>query len=246
MTVVFVHGVFETARLWDDVRSHLFTDSIAWELPGFGVPRPDGFGASMDDYVDWLVRELRGLGKPVDLVGHGWGALLVVRAVTLHPAAARSWTADQIGALHPEYAWPDAARWWQAGDAGRDRSDSSLERDKGYLALQFAAAGAPSGHVDTLCKGLTATSVRCAHDLYRSATPNVHAYWGAALSMPTRMPGLVLQPSLDAFDDRAMADYMAARLAARTQSLDGLGHWWMLERPKTARVLERFWNSVVA
>jgi len=169
MTAVFVHGVDETARLWDDLRARLFTDSIAVDLPGYGL------GEAVDDHVDWLVRELRGLGEPVHLVGHGWGALLVVRAVTAHPATARSWVADRVGAL----------------------------------------------------------------------ASSVHTHWGAALSRPTRVPGLVLQPSLDPFDDLESSDYLAARLAARTQRLDGLGHRWMVEEPGTAQVLERFWNSVV-
>jgi pimeloyl-ACP methyl ester carboxylesterase len=48
MTVIFVHGVPETSALWEGVRAHLDGDSIAVDLPGFGTPRPAGFGATKD------------------------------------------------------------------------------------------------------------------------------------------------------------------------------------------------------
>jgi hypothetical protein len=38
---------------------------------------------------------------------------------------------------------------------------------------------------------------------------------------------------------------MAARLGARTQRLQSVGHWWMLQDPSSAAdALERFWISV--
>src|SRR5688500_11380650 len=73
MTVVFVHGVPETSALWNGVRAHLDGDALAVGLPGFGTPRPAGFGATKDEYAQWLAGELRRLGGPVDLVGHDWG-----------------------------------------------------------------------------------------------------------------------------------------------------------------------------
>lgn len=77
--IVFVHGVPETASLWDKVRSHIEAESVALTLPGFGCPRPDGFGATKDEYVEWLVAELDTFDEPVDLVGHDWGASLTYR-----------------------------------------------------------------------------------------------------------------------------------------------------------------------
>ncbi|WP_162641660.1 hypothetical protein [Streptosporangium sp. 'caverna'] len=51
MTSVFVHGVPETAKVWDRLRSHLPGESIALKLPGFGAPRPDGFDCSTEEYA---------------------------------------------------------------------------------------------------------------------------------------------------------------------------------------------------
>ena len=69
MTVVFVHGLPETAQIWDPLRRLLDRDSIAVALPGFGGPRPAGFSGSKDAYARWLADELVMLGGPIDLVG---------------------------------------------------------------------------------------------------------------------------------------------------------------------------------
>jgi pimeloyl-ACP methyl ester carboxylesterase len=88
MPAVFVHGVPDTHRVWTALLSRLGRkDVVTLSLPGFGGPVPDGFGATKDAYVDWLLGELARQREPVDLVGHDWGALLVLRAVSLRPGA---------------------------------------------------------------------------------------------------------------------------------------------------------------
>src|SRR5439155_3332039 len=77
--IVFVHGVPETAEMWDKMRAEIDGDSIAVSLPGFGCERPAGFPATKDAYADWLIGELEKTGEPVDLVGHDWGAGLTYR-----------------------------------------------------------------------------------------------------------------------------------------------------------------------
>lgn len=80
MPAVLVHGVPDTHRLWNPIRSHLKrTDIVAVSLPGFAAPMPSGFAATKEVYVDWLIGEIARIGTPVDLVGHDWGALLVQR-----------------------------------------------------------------------------------------------------------------------------------------------------------------------
>ena len=56
--IVFVHGVPETHRIWRKVQDRIDRPSVAVSLPGFGCPRPDGFAATKDAYVDWLVAQL--------------------------------------------------------------------------------------------------------------------------------------------------------------------------------------------
>jgi pimeloyl-ACP methyl ester carboxylesterase len=76
MTVVFVHGVPETPAVWERLRRELGRlDVVAVQLPGFGSARPDGFGSTKEEYVDFLVGELeRVADEPVDIVGHDWAA----------------------------------------------------------------------------------------------------------------------------------------------------------------------------
>src|SRR6185295_10577729 len=110
MTVVLVHGVPETAALWDPLRAVLGRDDVeALSLPGFGVPRPDGFGATKEEYVDWLVGELeaRQGGDPIDLV--------------------RSWVTDAAGIGDVAFEWHDFAKIWQTPGAGEEFWDSQLD-----------------------------------------------------------------------------------------------------------------------
>src|SRR5215216_3045053 len=102
MPVVLVHGVPETPAVWGPLRAHLHrADVVALQLPGFGCPRPEGFGATKEEYVAWLVGELERLNAeeagPVDVVGHDWGGGFVVRLVSLRPELVRSWVTDAAG-----------------------------------------------------------------------------------------------------------------------------------------------------
>ena len=59
MPAVLVNGVPDTTALWGPVREHLTReDLITAAPPGFGSPVPDGFGATKEEYVAWLVGEL--------------------------------------------------------------------------------------------------------------------------------------------------------------------------------------------
>ena len=94
-------------------------DVVTLSLPGFGCPLPAGFSATKEAYVDWLLGRLAALPRPIDLVGHDWGALLVVRAVSLRPDAVRSWAAGGAP-LDREYVWHQAAQGVADGRDGRE------------------------------------------------------------------------------------------------------------------------------
>jgi pimeloyl-ACP methyl ester carboxylesterase len=245
MTVVFVHGVPETSALWNGVRAHLDGDTLAVDLPGFGTPRPAGFGATKDDYARWLADALRGLDGPVDLVGHDWGAGLVLRVVTAHDVPVRSWAVDVAAAFHQDYVWHDIAQVWQTPGVGEVRTAAALAAGPGAFAGFLQAAGVPEADAVGIAAAYGETMAGCILDLYRSAVPNPYADWGAELSRAAAAPGLVLQPTADGFDDPARSAEVAARLGARTERLDGLGHWWMLQDPAAGvAALRTFWASL--
>lgn len=242
--IVFVHGVPETAALWDKVRAAIDAPSTALSLPGFGCPRPPGFPATKDAYVEWLVGELAASEEPVDLVGHDWGAGLTYRVATTRPDLVRSWAADVGNVMHPDYEWHDFAKIWQTPGAGEDfikQQDEAPAEDRAPL---FEAMGVPADDALTMAAASDLTMGQCILDLYRSATPNPHADWGGELG-PTAAPGLVIHAGDDPFGDAAMARDVAGRLNAQFETLDGAGHWWPYQAPEAAAALLRKFQASI-
>jgi pimeloyl-ACP methyl ester carboxylesterase len=241
--IVFLHGVPETAAIWDQVRALVDRDTIALALPGFGNPRPDGFGATKDEYVDWLLGELDRIEGPIDLVGHDWGAGFTYRVATAHGDRLRSWVADVGNIVHPDYEWHDFAKLWQTpgeGEAFFETQDAQAPADRagGYEML-----GVPAEAALQMATAADLTMGRCILDLYRSAVPNPHHTWGPYT--PTSAPGLVLHPSDDPFSDEVLAGEVATLLGARFARLEGAGHFWPYQAPEAAAsVLEAFWDEL--
>lgn len=241
--IVFVHGVPETAAIWNKVRAAISGASVALALPGFGTPRPDGFTATKDAYVDWLLGELDGIEAPIDLVGHDWGAGLTFRVATAHGDRLRSWAADVGNIAHPDYEWHDFAKLWQTpgeGEAFIEAQDAQTpaERAAGYELL-----GVPHDDALEMATAGDLTMGRCILDLYRSATPNPHHHWGPW--SPTSAPGLVLHPTEDPFGNEALAREVATAMGARFEPVEGAGHFWPYQAPEAgAAVLSAFWATL--
>ncbi|WP_372346808.1 alpha/beta fold hydrolase [Streptomyces sp. KL116D] len=113
MPAILIHGVPDSHHVWDGVRQHLTrTDVEAWDLPGFGAPRPNGFGSSKEEYVDWLIRRLErvrragGPGRPrLGLHPHPPRRLL-------RPDLVRTWAGGN-GPVDSAYVWHPLAKIWQ-------------------------------------------------------------------------------------------------------------------------------------
>jgi pimeloyl-ACP methyl ester carboxylesterase len=242
--VVFVHGVPETAALWDAVRSAINRESIALSMPGFGCARPAGFTATKDAYADWLVAELDVIGAPVDLVGHDWGGILTVRVATAFGNRLRSWATDAANIFHKAYEWHDIAKVWQTPGDGEAAQAAFRALPGDQATAMLAAGGIPVEHALAMWQATDEVMDGCILDLYRSAVPNAHRDWGAAVAQ-TNVPGLVLLATDDPFGHEELATDMAVRLAASTARLEGLGHFWPLQDPaRGAKVLERFWTTL--
>ncbi|MFF3226121.1 alpha/beta fold hydrolase [Nocardia suismassiliense] len=246
MTVVFVHGVPETADVWDGVRAHLGIDSVALALPGFGRGRPDSFIATKDGYAAWLEAELRRIPGPIDLVGHDVGALLVYRIAANSDVVLRSWVADGASALHPDYGWHELAKSWQTVGAGeefvRQAVVADLDAPEG-VATALRSLGAPDAQARRMHQQFDARMDGAVLDFYRSAI-NPYRDWGNQLKR-TCAPGLVINPVHDRFDDYLLAAEVARQLGATFYIMPDAGHWWMLEHPAAAATaLHDFWESL--
>ncbi|APU16669.1 MULTISPECIES: alpha/beta fold hydrolase [Actinoalloteichus] len=257
MTAVFLHGVPETGVIWNGVRARLAdagVPSVALDLPGFGAPRPAGFGATKDEYAQWLATELRGIDGPVDVVGHDWGAGIVLRVVTAFDVPVRSWAVDCASVTHRDVVWHDMAQIWRTPGRGEDWMAAFVAAsadaggrpgEPGWMKTALLASCPTPTDAAQIEKDIDDTMGESILALYRSATPNIFADWGAEMSRPTSAPGLVLRATADDSDDPARSREMALGLGARTAELAGLNHWWMMEGPDaTVTALQSFWASL--
>lgn len=243
MAVVFVHGVPETSRVFDRLRSELASpDHEALALPGFGSPLPEGFEATMDSYADWLIGELERRDRP-HLVGHDWGGLLAIRAVSLRPELVASWASDAAAAMDPRAEWHALAKVWQTPGEGEGFMDAQLSLDAAGRGDLLEAAGVPAEEAAAMGAALDRTMADAVLSLYRSAT-RINDEWGPYF-VDVPAPGLVLVPSDDPFSSAENARRSADRAGARVRDLEGQGHWWMLSDPAgSAAVLEEFWSGL--
>lgn len=250
MTVVLLHGNPECDALWQPLIAELGRDDvICLSPPGFGSPVPDGFGATVAEYRDWLIAELESFGEPVHLVGHDWGGGHVVNVAMKRPDLLRSWAADVVGVFDPDYTWHELARIWQTPGKGEEVVAAMMGGTVADRTRNMTGLGIPHDAAETFAAVQGEEMGRCILALYRSAAQPAMSELGRDLPAAAARPGLSIVPA----DDPYAADMLelqrrtATRAGARTEVLDGLGHWWMLQDPaRGAEVLDRFITEVSA
>jgi pimeloyl-ACP methyl ester carboxylesterase len=248
VTTVLVHGVPETSTIWDHLREALdLPDVVALELPGFGCPLPEGFGATKEEYVEWMAGELERIGteegSPPHVLGHDWGGGFVVRIVSTRPELVRSWVTDAGGMGSGSFEWHALAKIWQTPGEGEAYFAALAEQPVENVAAVFESLGIPASDALGLAGAMDGAMATAILALYRSAV-DVGEEWSPDFHDIPR-PGLVLVPSDDPFGEANRSLASGERTGARTAQLDGLGHWWMLQSPGTvAPVLKDFWASV--
>jgi pimeloyl-ACP methyl ester carboxylesterase len=239
-TVILVHGMPTTARLWDGVIANLDGSRrvIALDLPGFAEPPPPGWGGVKEDYVDWLIGQIETVAAadgPVHLVGHDWGCLLTCRAASLRPELLRSFT---FGNGPIDEDWPLHGFWatWNIPGVG-ERWMDDLDVDAMRAGMQ--AGGMPPA---------VAAAMTWQHDwnraitlsLYRSAT-YVGQEWAGDLRKIV-VPSLALWGLHDLIVPVEFGRRMAVRMGAEVVGLEA-SHFWPAEAPEAAaRELQRHWT----
>ncbi len=247
MTVVLVHGNPETEAIWGPLVDALGRDDVVrLSPPGFGAPLPDDFPATYLAYRDWLEGELARFDEPVDVLGHDWGGGHVVNVVMHRPELVHSWASDVVGLFDPDYVWHDLAQVWQTPGDGEELVDSLLGGTVQERAERMAAFGIPMDIAATIAPDQGPEMGRAILLLYRSARQPAMAEAGRGLEAASARPGLSLLATEDPFIGSDEIRRRAAdRAGARTEVLEGLGHWWMLQDPERgADVLTRFWESL--
>lgn len=240
MTAIFIHGVPDTARVWDRLIGALPAgETVALALPGFGCPRPPHFAATMDDYLAWLIGALEAVPGPRDVIAHDWGSILMLRALSQRPDLFRSWVGGGAP-LTPDYTWHPTARLWQtpgAGEKAMDRLTPELARDMLRKAgLSEADAAEAAARIDPVMKASILALYRSGRDVFRQ--------WGAEVA-PSPVPGLVVWGERDIYADPRYGASLAASTGAAVVTLEGCGHWWPRERAEeTAAAILAFWRRI--
>ena len=243
--IALVHGVPETAAIWDRVAAALGEPVVRLSPPGFGAPVPDGWGATVEEHRSWLVGELEALGEPVDLVGHDWGGGHVVNLVMHRPELVRSWASDIVGVFDPDYVWHDLAQVWQTPDEGEQLVETMFGGTVEERTAQWAAF-LPTDIATSMAQAQGPEMGRAVLSLYRSARQPATAEAGRALENARARPGLSLLATADSYvGSEEIRRRAAQRAGAHTEVLEGLGHWWMVQDPaQGAAALTRFWETL--
>ncbi len=242
MPAIFVHGVPDTYRVWDRVRQHLSrSDVVALALPGFDSPVPNGFTATKEEYVDWLIGQLEQQSDPVDLVGHDWGCLLAVRVASLRPDLVRTWAAGD-GPVSKDYEWHELAKIFQSPGAGEEWL---AKLDPKQFSQRLEQLGVPSDLAEEAVTHMDDTMKKCILRLYRSAV-NVGSEWEPGLSGITS-PGLVFWGVSDSACPVEFADRLGRDTRARRVLKFDAGHWLPLQKPTdVAQALQEHWGAADA
>jgi pimeloyl-ACP methyl ester carboxylesterase len=246
MPALLVHGNPDTSHLWDDVVPHLADyggEVVAVDLPGFATPAPDGWTATKEDYVAWIVTQLEELSArsgPVDLVGHDWGSLLVQRIASIRPDLLSSVAAGGA-AVDVEYPWHDIAQIWQTPGEGERYMAEDLTEEVSVPYL--VENGVPQRYAERNA-WLTPGNKDCILALYRSAV-HIGAEWQPDLER-VEVPSMVIWGREDPYVPLTWAERLAERMKGELVVLE-CGHWWPYERPQeTAAALLRLWAGARA
>jgi pimeloyl-ACP methyl ester carboxylesterase len=240
MPVVFVHGVPDTQRVWRPVLQRVNrNDAVALSLPGFGTVLPPNFRATKEEYLAWLAATLERMSQPIDLVGHDWGSLLVVRIASTRPDLIRSW-AGGGAPVSCNYQWHSMARLWQKPGVGEQvmagTNAAAAHKSLVEQGVPEALAAETASHIDPTMKD-------CILRLYRSAT-DVFKEWEPGLAN-IRASGLVLWGENDPYAGPEFAEQMGEQTGARrVVRIKDCGHWWPCQKPdEVAAELLRHWRD---
>jgi pimeloyl-ACP methyl ester carboxylesterase len=201
MTIALVHGVPETAAVWDLLVDELvalgYDEPLRLSPPGFGAPAPDGWAATVHAYAAWLVGELENIGHPVDLVGHDWGGGHVLNVAMARPDLIRTWVTDVAGVFDEDYVWEGLAAQWQTPGLSEQVIAAMTAQPPEEGAAFLAGAGMHPVIAERVAPDIDEAMGACILGLYRSAVQPVVAEVGKRLEAAAARPGLAILPTED-------------------------------------------------
>lgn len=240
--IVLVHGVPDTPALWRPLISALGVPPEACltpALPGFGVPVPRGFSCTKDAYAAWLIDQMEKVGAPVHIVGHDWGALLVLRAASLRPDLVASWCVTNA-VIDAEYRGHSTARAWATPVLGE--FVMLTMRNRFGLREGLVSGGMPRSLAIEEVPHIDKTMRQSILKLYRSADGlRFRDDWIDDLArLPPR--GKLFWGEKDPYVGLSVAECFSRRRGYPLHVEKGAGHWACYERAEQfAALLNAHW-----
>lgn len=240
--IIFVAGVPDTPALWQPVIAALGLKEGEYRtpaMPGFGAPVPKGFACTKEAYADWLVGEIGKADGPVHLVGHDWGALLVLRAACMRPDLVASWCVANA-VIDPEYRGHRNAQIWATPVLGELAMVAM--RNQNQLEKGLIAGGMPERLAITEVPHIDKAMRQSILKLYRSAEGL--RFQGAWVDDLAKLPkrGQVFWGEKDPFVQLEVGEQFAAKWGVPIHIERGAGHWACNERAaQMAEVLKAHW-----
>jgi pimeloyl-ACP methyl ester carboxylesterase len=234
----------DTPKLWEPAIQALGVKPGEWHapaLPGFGCPVPPGFSRTKDAYADWLIGEMEAIGRPVNIVGHDWGALLTLRACSLRPDLVESWCVTNA-VIDSQYSGHRMARLWATPLLGELVMRGM--RDTVKLETALIAGGMPAPLAAHEAPLVDKTMRQAILKLYRSARGlRFRGDWEDDLAqLPAK--GQVFWGETDPFVNLSVAQRFCQRWKFPLHVEEGAGHWACAERAGSfALVLKEFWAT---
>jgi pimeloyl-ACP methyl ester carboxylesterase len=246
--LVVVHGNPENAAVWGPLLGELQRDdAFTLSPPGFGVPAPVSFAATVAGYREWLIARLEQFREPVDLVGHDWGGVHVVQVAMARPDLIRSWASDALGVYAPGYVWHPRAQTWQQQGPGEELAKQIFSGTLKERLGVVASLGMTGPAAERVAAGMDDGMGEAVLSLLRSAAQPVMADIGRGLAAARRRPGLALIPLQDAGNASGTPDQHreAAQQAGTVIAELEVGHWWPItDAGPVAQALTGFWSHL--
>jgi pimeloyl-ACP methyl ester carboxylesterase len=248
MKKIFVHGVPDTPFMWTPLTRALGLsreDVSVLNLPGFGIPVPEGFSSTKEEYTTWLIASIEAeagaVGGQVDLVGHDWGALLVLRAASLRPDLVRSFVVANA-LIDADYSGHRMAKLWATPVIGELVMWMSRFQD---MEAALVSGGMPADLAAHEIHRFDKTMRKSILALYRSAAGlSFRGSWVEDLKNLPRH-GHLLWGENDPFVDLSVALRFRDRWSYPLHILPDTGHWGIIEKPEeAAEKIRLFWSGL--
>jgi pimeloyl-ACP methyl ester carboxylesterase len=201
---------------------------IGWEVFAVGLyaPKPRGKAPGEEDPLARARAVIRAVGRPVIVIGHGFGGWLALRLAD-DPAVA---AVAALAPGPPGFRSPLLRGWRNRRAVNRftARCGATLRPPTGRTLFEFVA-GADAFQREVLIRTMRPQTAGPLVELLRA---------GEAPLRATATPRLIVAGDADRFAPRATLEQLAATTGAEFVTLAGRGHWLI-----GGRALERVVNE---